>query len=491
VKWAKIWLGLVGMWSCFAHADLTVASKPFTESYLLAEMVAQLAQRAGEGPVIRKLGLGQSGIAFSALQNGSIDIYPDYSDTIKLVLLKDPSLDDYPSIQKAISSLDLNMMDALGFANTYVFAVPPSVAKTHGLKTLTDLKKVPRLQAAFTEDFLFREDSYPAIAQAYGFELLNKKSINHALKYEALANEKIELTDLYSTDAKLSSMDLVMLEDPLGVIPDYKATFLTRGDFAQTHPKTHALIQKHLVGQLDEATMIELNARVDIEQASIQTVVADFLAQQTQVVSPRQVAPTLMDAIWLRTWQHMLLVLMAMSGSITLGLLLGYLAFEYGFLRQGLLGSVGVIQTIPSLALFAFLIAPLGIGWLPAVVALFLYGLLPIVRNTYDGLATIDASLIESARALGLTRWQRLYKIEMPLATKAILGGIKTASIITIGTATLAALIGAGGYGVPIVSGLALNQMNVVMQGAIPAAVMAVLVHIFFEMVEHWLEKRS
>jgi osmoprotectant transport system permease protein len=245
------------------------------------------------------------------------------------------------------------------------------------------------------------------------------------------------------------------------------------------------------VGQLDEATMIELNARVDIEQASIQTVVADFLAQQTQVVSPRQVAPTLMDAIWLRTWQHMLLVLMAMSGSITLGLLLGYLAFEYGFLRQGLLGSVGVIQTIPSLALFAFLIAPLGIGWLPAVVALFLYGLLPIVRNTYDGLATIDASLIESARALGLTRWQRLYKIEMPLATKAILGGIKTASIITIGTATLAALIGAGGYGVPIVSGLALNQMNVVMQGAIPAAVMAVLVHIFFEMVEHWLEKRS
>jgi len=149
---------------------------------------------------------------------------------------------------------------------------------------------------------------------------------------------------------------------------------------------------------------------------------------------------------------------------------------------------VGVIQTIPSLALLAFLIPLLQqIGTLPALVALFLYALLPIVRNTYTGLSDIPPHLKESALVLGLPPLARLRLIELPLASRAILGGIKTAAVINVGTATIAAFIGAGGFGERIATGLALNDHGLLLAGAIPAALLALGVQTLFELLDRWL----
>jgi osmoprotectant transport system permease protein len=156
-----------------------------------------------------------------------------------------------------------------------------------------------------------------------------------------------------------------------------------------------------------------------------------------------------------------------------------------------LLPAAGVVQTIPSLALLAFLIPFLGIGAGPALVALFLYGLLPIVRNTYTGLTTIAPGLRESAEVLGLTPRARLVRIELPMAAPSILAGVQTSAVINVGTATLAALIGAGGLGEPILSGIQLRDTTLILEGAIPAALLALAVQAGFDLLERALVPRG
>ena len=158
---------------------------------------------------------------------------------------------------------------------------------------------------------------------------------------------------------------------------------------------------------------------------------------------------------------------------------------------QLVIGMTGILQTVPSLAMFVFMIPLLGIGTWPAIAALFLYSLLPIVRNTHAGLVGISPELRESAAALGLPTGVRLRRIELPLATRSILAGIKTAAVINVGTATLAALIGAGGYGQPILTGIRLDSVALILEGAVPAAILALLVQGMFEVIERWLTPRG
>jgi len=182
------------------------------------------------------------------------------------------------------------------------------------------------------------------------------------------------------------------------------------------------------------------------------------------------------------------LVFVSLAGAVLLGIPLGICAAHAPALRQPILSVVGVIQTLPSLALLAFLISALGaIGVLPALIALFLYALLPIVRNTYTGLADIAPSLQEAAQSLGLPLLPRLRLIELPLASRAILSGIKTSAVINVGTATIAAFVGAGGYGERIVRGLALNDSATLLAGAIPAAALALMLQGGFELLDRWL----
>jgi osmoprotectant transport system permease protein len=155
------------------------------------------------------------------------------------------------------------------------------------------------------------------------------------------------------------------------------------------------------------------------------------------------------------------------------------------------LGAVAVLQTVPSLALLAFLIALLGsIGTLPALIALFLYALLPIVRNTHTGLGEVSVGLAQAARALGMSTGQTLRLVQLPLAAPVLMAGIKTAAVINVGTATLAAFVGAGGFGERIVAGLAVNDTATMVAGALPAAVLALLVQQAFEWAERRLRRR-
>ena len=178
--------------------------------------------------------------------------------------------------------------------------------------------------------------------------------------------------------------------------------------------------------------------------------------------------------------RHVALVAIALSFATLVGVALGIVAARSRALGAIILGVTGGVQTIPSLALLCLCIPLFGIGVTPALIALFVYGLLPITRNTFTALNDIPTQLRESARVLGLTSFEILRLIELPLASRTILAGIKTSAVLTVGTATVAAFIGAGGFGEPISIGLTLNDTPTILDGAIPAALLALVVQAVF-----------
>jgi osmoprotectant transport system permease protein len=181
-------------------------------------------------------------------------------------------------------------------------------------------------------------------------------------------------------------------------------------------------------------------------------------------------------AIGRLTLRHLLLVGLSLVAAIALAVPLGLLLERARGSAEPVIRAVGLLQTMPSIALLAFMIPLLGIGVLPAVVALFLYSLYPILRNTYTGVRDADRGAVEAARALGMTPGQVLRHVRLPLAVPVIMAGVRTAAVINVGTATLAAFIGAGGLGDPIVAGLALSDVRMILSGALPAAVLALIV---------------
>ncbi|MEO6573422.1 MAG: ABC transporter permease subunit, partial [Polyangiaceae bacterium] len=252
-----------------------------------------------------------------------------------------------------------------------------------------------------------------------------------------------------------------------------------------------------LRGRISDVEMRKMNADAELRSESFSDIAARYVEHQPayedgSAVSPGPSEPTpflqrLFGPDFLRlTGEHVTLVLLSLALGVIVGVPLGVWAARRPRAAKLILGSVGVIQTIPSLALLAFLIPVFRrIGLVPALAALFLYSLLPIVRNTYTGLTDIAPSLQESSIALGLPRLARLRLIELPLASRSILAGIKTSAVINVGTATIAAFIGAGGYGERIASGLALNDHQMLLAGAIPAAALALLAEAAFG----WMEK--
>ena len=225
---------------------------------------------------------------------------------------------------------------------------------------------------------------------------------------------------------------------------------------------------------------------------------ADFLAERFNIAKNVE-DETLASRVWKHTIEHLDLVRKSLVPAILIAIPLGVIAAKRRTTGQVILAVVGIIQTIPALALLVILMKPvsyvglssIGAGSFNAVVALFLYSLLPIVRNTYTGLHDLPGNYQESARALGLPAWSRLQLIELPLASRTILAGIKTAAVINVGFATLGALVGAGGYGQPILTGIRLSSNSLILQGAVAAAVMALAVQGLFELAERYLVPRG
>ncbi len=475
----KPWIFIVALATSALGANpprvITVGSKTFTESYILAEIIAQVIESVGEATVNRKYGLGGTGIVFSALAHGEIDIYPEYTGTIIESILGSRPL-------TSLKSQGIWMSASLGFNNTYALAVRKDFAKKYGLQKISDLTRVPNIRIGFSHEFMKRPDGYPGLLARYGLDLSNAKPLAHSLAYEAIRQNEIDLTDIYSTDAKIQKLDLLVLQDDKKLFPDYFAVLLARHELLNQFPKTWAALRS-LENQIRAEKMIGLNGMADIDRKDFREIAETFLGKTAHQDNSEDWVTTFLKL----TRQHFFLVGFSLLVAILLGLPLGILSTRFKFFGQAILTVSSLLQTIPSLALLCFLVPLFGIGLLSALVALLLYGLLPIVTGVYTGIKGIDPRLTESASALGLTPLQRLRFVDLPLASRSILAGIRMSAIIGIGTATLAALIGAGGYGVPIVTGLALNDMNMILTGAIPAALMALLAHLLFERLDRLL----
>jgi osmoprotectant transport system permease protein len=287
--------------------------------------------------------------------------------------------------------------------------------------------------------------------------------------------------DVFSTDGQLERLRLQILQDDKRFFPDYSAVLLARRDMAERFPRTWARLREAFEGALDDQRMAKLNAMADLDGKSVAEVAAAFLGTASQ--EPRR-RPGALSEISALTLDHLLLVLISLTAAVVLGIPMGIAAARFRRTGQIELGAIGMLQTVPALALLVFMIPLFGIGKGPALVALSLYALLPVVRSTYAGLIAIDGHLLDIAFVLGLGRLKRLVRIELPLASISIMAGIKTAAVMTVGTATLAAFIGGGGYGTLIVRGLALDDTATILAGAAPAAVMAVAFHVAFELLD-------
>jgi osmoprotectant transport system permease protein len=456
---------------------IRVGSKSFTESYVLAEIVAQIIESAGEARATRRLGLGGTGIVYGALASGDIDVYPEYTGTISQTIVKAPSVTSVDALRERLRPLGLTLGAPLGFENTYALAVRRDLAARLGLRTIGDLHGHPRLTAAFDPGFLEREDGWPGLRRHYGLAFADVRIMEHALTYPALASGRVDVIDVFSTDGQLARLDLVRLVDDRRFFPEYAAVLFARRTLVERFPRTWAALERRLAGRIDAATMAQLNAQADLERRSFAEVAATFLGGPRPVEVGRRGAGELARL----TLEHLWLVAVAVIVAMVLGVPLGILAARRPRLAQVELIGVGALQTIPALALLAFMIPLFGIGKVPALVALCLYALLPIVRNTHAGLVSLDPRLVEMTTVLGLAGWRRLAWIDLPLASVTIMAGIKTSAVLTVGTATLAAFIGGGGYGTLIVTGLALNDVAMILAGAIPSALLALLIHAAFE----------
>jgi osmoprotectant transport system permease protein len=477
-------LGFLLMYgSVAAAADgvIRVGSKSFTESYILAEIVAQVIEQTGEARVERKLGLGGTGITYRAIASGSIDLYPEYTGTLSHIILKEPALGTAEAIRARLAASGLTISEPLGFNNTYALAVRADTAERLGLGSISDLSRQSQLTAAFSSGFLEREDGWPGLKRHYGLKLENVRVMEHALTYRAIAGGEVDVMDVFSTDGQLERLRLRILKDDRRFFPDYSAVLLARRDMAERFPRTWARLREVLEGSLDNRRMSALNAMADLDGKSVPEVAATF-AGAAPTDSRRR--PGMAAEIYALTLDHLVLVLVALAAAIVIGMPMGIAAARFRRAGQVELGAVGMLQTIPALALLVFMIPLFGIGKGPALVALSLYALLPIVRSTYAGLIAIDRHLVEIAFVLGLGRLARLVRIELPLASISIMAGIKTSAVMTVGTATLAAFIGGGGYGTLIVRGLALDDTATILAGAAPAAVMAVAFHALFELLD-------
>ncbi len=463
---------------------LRIGSKRFTESYILGEALRRAVE--GTGPVEHRPGLGNTGIVFAALKAGSIDLYPEYTGTIAKEILKldgNPGLD---RINRALAPQGLGVAVRLGFNNSYALAMREDRAQALAIRTLSDLARHPGLKLGLSQEFIGREDGWPGLKAAYKMPYATPSGLDHGLAYEAIAAGRIDVMDIYSTDAKIERFNLRVLEDDRKYFPGYEAVLLYRIDVPKRFPEAWRALEK-LEGRIDERRMIRMNAAAEIEGRSFAEAAALIDAEGgSRRAARRNFFSALFGPDFLRlTGEHLLLVFASLAASIALGVPLGVAAAKVPKTEQAILGTVGVIQTIPSLALFAFLIALTGtIGTWPALIALFLYALLPIVRNTCTGLTGIVRGMRQAAMALGLKPRDRLWLIEVPLALPSILAGIKTSAVINVGTATIAAFIGAGGYGERIASGLALNDNVTLLAGAIPAAALALLIQGVFELCE-------
>ncbi len=493
---------------------VVVASKPFAESYILAEAFAQFLEQNGY-PVDRRVGMGATEVVFRALVRGDIDMYPEYTGTGLAAILDEapPGGGGPAAVYRRVSDefqarWGVRWLAPLGFENDYAVAMRRIDADSLNIRTLSDLANVaPGLTAGFSPDFLGRSDGLPGLARAYRIRFRETRSLLQAIKYQALVAGEVDVIDGYATDGAIVRYDLAVLADDRNFFPPYETAPLVSRSFYEDRPDA-VLVMSRMAGRIGVEAMRRANEKVEVEAATIPEAARELLAEiglsdgteagasraqqdplsgpdagRRSGAAPSRSVRTLPAYMWAnrnelgrQLVRHLLLVFTSLVTAILTAIPGGVLLERRRSLAQGAIGITGLFQTIPGIALLAFMIPLFGIGVVPAVAALFLYSLLPILRNTYTGIIEAAPQAVAAGRALGMTEGQLLWKIRLPLAAPVIMAGVRTAAVINVGTATLAAFIGAGGLGDPIVAGLTLADPVMILSGAVPSAGLAVAV---------------
>lgn len=463
----------------FAQERIAVGSKHFNEGYILSEIISQLLESNGYR-VERKYNLGGTTIAFEALLNRAIDIYPEYTGTISAEILKAGSHLSHEEIRQALQQrYGLEISLPLGFNNTYAIVLNEAQADQQQIRTISDLRAHPVLAGAVSYEFLQRADGWNNLVATYQLPQ-RVRGIEHGLAYNALRNNSIHFTDAYSTDGEIKKYNLRVLQDDKNFFPEYAAVSFYQSSLPEKAKQALA----RLDNQINESEMREMNAAALFGKKDFALIAKDFLARKGLTGARAERQPSASQDLFRHILQHLFLTFLSVVIAISIALPLGIVLYKNQLLLNPILYLTGIFQTVPSLALLALMIPLLGIGLVPAITALCIYALLPILRNTISGLKGVDPELKSVATAMGLTANQKLKLIELPLALPAIISGIRIASVINVGTATLAAFIGAGGLGEYIVTGLALNNSNLILKGAIPSALLAILLELVFEFIE-------
>ncbi len=492
---------------------VVVASKPFAESYVLAEVFAQALEAHGIA-VDRRFGFGMTELLMQALVGDRIDIYPEYTGTGLAAILGETAAGGSvagasaaggsAAVFRRVSNefatrWGVQWLPPLGFENTYAIAMRREAADSLGVHTLSTLAAIaPDLAGGFSPDFIGRADGLDGLAATYGIAFRETRSLLQAVKYQALREGEVDVIDAYSTDGAIARHGFATIADDRGFFPPYDAAPLVSRALYRNRPEA-VLALTRLAGRIDVETMRRANERVEIEGRPVAEVARTLLSEiglGAETNAPRDgtedertrnaPAPLLVELarhVWSgrdelarQVARHLLLVLASLGAAILVAVPAGVALERRRTLAGAALRVTAILQTIPSMALLAFMIPVFGIGIAPAVVALFLYSLLPILRNTFTGIVEAAPEAVAAGRALGMTEVQLLARIRLPLAAPVIMAGIRTAAVINVGTATLAAFIGAGGLGDPIVAGLSLSDPVMILSGAVPAAALALLV---------------
>ncbi|MFL6260801.1 MAG: glycine betaine ABC transporter substrate-binding protein [Thermoanaerobaculia bacterium] len=484
---------------------IVVGSKNFEESRLLAEMFAQLLESRTQLQVERRLGLAGTQVCFEALKSGAIDVYPEYTGTGLVSILGEKAQGGPDRTLNRVRAEFLQRWNVwwlapLGFENSWEIAVPRELAEREHLETISDLARVSKgLHGGFGHEFVGREDGLLGLQRVYGLRFRSIDHLQQAIQYQAAKQRTIDALDVYSTDGRLILYNLKVLKDDRQFFPPYEAAALVRGETLKKHPEVGSVLGL-LAGSLSEDAMRGYNLRLQEKHESEAVVARDALRaiglSQNEKTAPERSSrkPGILAYFWgarkdlgRLTLQHLGLSAAALLLGALIAIPLGLWLERHRRWAETVIRLLGLLQTVPSLALLAFMIPLLGVGAVPAIVALWLYSLFPIVRNTYTGVRDADPRAVEAATALGMTPGQILRQVRLPLAAPVVMAGLRTAAVITVGTATLAAFIGAGGLGEPIVTGLQLADSAMILSGAIPAALLALVVDGVLGVVERSL----
>jgi len=473
---------------------VVVSSKSFGESIILGEILSILLTDRFKQPVVRRLGLGGTKVAFDALVSDDIHVYPDYSGTGYSMILKRSGENDAAKVFDIVNSefskrWGIKWSQSLGFNNTYALAVRKDDPQFKNIQKVSELSSLDTGQFRYAApyEFMERKDGHRGFSEKYNlrFKKNNMISMSAGLMFTAIKDREVDMMIAYSTDGRIGASDLRLLEDDLSYFPPYFVSFLFKESSYKKFPALKKAINL-LENKITAKEMIHMNDQVDRLKRDSYQVAKNFLIKKKMLSGHTKsefkdmgffsFAMSKKKYLLKIIKDHLVLSFSAFFLALLVSLPIGILLTRYQKAGMIVFPIVNTIQTIPSLALLGFLIPVVGIGFIPALIALFLYSLLPLIRNTYTGILGVDRNYLEASRGIGLNNFQILIHVELPLAMPIIIAGMRTAIVIVIATATLAALIGAGGLGDPIFRGVSTVNSNLILLGAIPSALLALIV---------------